>query len=293
MELSDRSLRRDRRDSVACTIMDVTHQPILAGIVNLTVDSFSDGGQFLDVQRAVDHARLLMQDGAAILDIGPASSHPDAAQVPADEQIRRVSAVLSHLQDVADIRQGRVLLSLDSPDPAVQEWALAQGFAMLNDISGFAQSPNLDVIASSQARLVVMHSLQQGQADRRSGVDDIVDTICRFWELRLQVLQRAGIDLDRILLDPGAGYFLGTDPMDTVRALRGIPQFQRRFGLPLYISVSRKSFLGALTGRGVAERGAATLAAELYAVHAGAAVVRTHDVRALRDALRVSAALAG
>jgi dihydropteroate synthase type 2 len=267
--------------------------PRLLGIVNLTADSFSDGGLYLVPEQALAHIRALRASGADIIDLGPASSHPDGVRVAPAEEIRRLEAVLAGLADAA----GRdIAVSIDSYQPEVQLYALQQAprpVQFLNDINGFAHPHIYPVIAAADCRCIVMFSIQRtGQADRgQSDPAEILDRISEFFEERLSALTAAGIARERLILDPGMGFFLGTAPQSSLNALRGVPVLKARFGLPVLVSVSRKSFLGALTGRSVGERGAATLAAELYAAQAGADYIRTHDVQALRDGLAIVEAL--
>lgn len=257
----------------------------IAGILNVTPDSFSDGGRFVDPARAIAHARELLADGAAVIDLGPASSRPGATIVPPDEEIRRAGPVLDAL--VAD----GVTVSLDSFHPATQRWALERGAAWLNDIHGFPDPAMYPLLAASPCRLVVMHRVAREEGAAPVTADTVVAAIERFFEARLAALAAAGIARDRLILDPGMGFFLAADPAVSLAVLRGLPALRARFGLPLLVSVSRKAFLRTLTGRELAEIGAATLAAELFAAAQGADWVRTHDVRALRDALVVREAL--
>ncbi|HUD52078.1 dihydropteroate synthase [Parvibaculum sp.] len=262
--------------------------PKILGIVNITSDSFSDGGKFLAPEAAIAHARTLVSEGADIVDLGPASSNPDAAPVSAAEEIRRLAPVLDAL--LAD----GVEISIDSYLPETQAYALARGVPWLNDIRGFPDPAFYPALAASSARLVVMYSIQQGQADRReSPPGDIVEHICRFFGDRLSALEAAGIDRARIVLDPGMGFFLGPRPETSFGVLGRLGEIRGRFGLPLLVSVSRKSFLRAVTGRATGEAGAATLAAELIAAMKGADFIRTHEPAPLRDALAVAAALKG
>lgn len=263
-------------------------RPRIVGIVNLTEDSFSDGGRYLDPQRALAHARELARDGADILELGPASSHPDAKSVLAEEQIQRLEPVIADLGDAGPA------LSIDATDPAVLRFGLARGVAFLNDVRGFPDESLYDALAESRCTLVVVHSvLGEERASREAGIapDRVIDAIDRFFEARIARLLRAGIDESRLVLDPGMGFFLGPDPETSLRVLRELPGLRARFGRPLFVSVSRKSFLRALTERAVADVGPATLAAELYAAFQGADYLRTHDVRALADALTMLRAL--
>ena len=194
---------------------------------------------------------------------------------------------------VTELARRNVVISVDSCQPDTQRWALAQGVAMLNDIGGFSEPALYRELADADCRLVLMHSVQRGPATRTSSDPDaILESVLAFFAERLDALVAAGVARERIVLDPGMGFFLGDTPEPSLRLLRELSQLRTRFDCPVLVSVSRKSFLGALTGRAVAERGAASLAAELWAADHGADWIRTHDVRALRDALRVREALA-
>lgn len=251
---------------------------IIFGIVNITSDSFSDGGRYLAPDAAIAQARKLMAEGADVIDLGPASSNPDAAPVSSDTEIARIAPVLDALK--AD----GIPVSLDSYQPATQAYALSRGVAYLNDIRGFPDAAFYPQLAKSSAKLVVMHSVQDGQADRREApAGDIMDHIA--------ALTGAGIKRNRLVLDPGMGFFLGAAPETSLSVLARFDELRLRFDLPVLLSVSRKSFLRALTGRGPGDVGAATLAAELAAAAGGADFIRTHEPRPLRDGLAVLAAL--
>jgi dihydropteroate synthase type 2 len=261
--------------------------PQIIGIVNVTEDSFSDGGLYLEPSRAAERARQLVGDGAFAVDLGPASSHPDAQPVAPDEEIRRLEPVLAPLLE-AGIR-----ICVDSFQPETQLWALARGVHYLNDIEGFRRPEIYGELARSDCGLIVMHSVQRrGAATRvRTDPETVIESALEFFAERLAALEAAGVARERVVLDPGMGFFLGADPEPSLAALRSLRRIRALFDLPVLVCVSRKSFLGALTGRPIAERLPATLAAELYAARHGADYIRTHDVRALKDALRVTCTL--
>lgn len=260
-------------------------RPLIFGIVNITPDSFSDGGRYFAADAAIAHAKRLVAEGADVIDLGPASSNPDAAPVPADEEIRRVAPVMEALAGEG------IALSVDSFRPETQAHVLSRGVAWLNDIRGFAEPAFHPALAASDARLILMHSIQRdGNADRReTPAGDIVDQICGFFEGRIAALVAAGVARDRLVLDPGMGFFLGPRPETSFEVLSRLGEIGARFDLPVFISVSRKSFLRAVTGRAPGEAGAATLAAELLAVERGARFIRTHEPAPLADALAVLA----
>lgn len=253
----------------------------LLGILNITDDSFSDGGKFLAPEAAIAQGETLMADGADILDIGAASSNPRAGAVPAALEISRMAPVLPALQAKG------ASLSIDTFSTPVQRWALAHGVDYLNDIHGFADPAFYPELAASNAKLIVMHAVQEaGVATARDvPTGEIFGRVVGFFENRLAALARAGIAEDRLILDPGMGFFLGKDPENSWEMLRRLSDFKARFGLPLLVSVSRKSFLR--FGRPPDEAGPGSLAAELYAEAAGADYIRTHAPAPLRAGLKV------
>ncbi len=256
-------------------------------VVNITEDSFSDGGAFLDPARALAHARELIEDGADVVELGPASSHPEARQVDPEEEIRRIAPVLDGLRDQ------HVAISVDSWRPETQRYAIERGVDFLNDVRGFPDDGIYPELAAADCRLVVMHSVGGGSRALREVTDSatVLHDIDAFFERRIAEMEAAGISRERIVLDPGMGLFLGANPEPSVAVLRALPGLKERFHLPVMISLSRKSVVGRLGGRPVGMRGASTLAAELYAIARGADIIRTHDAGALRDALKVLAAL--
>ena len=257
--------------------------PQILGIVNITEDSFSDGGRFLAPDRAIAHALALVEAGAAVIDLGPASSHPDAAPVTAEEEIRRLAPVMDALA-----ARG-VAMSVDSFQPQTQRFALARGVAFLNDIQGFQDAEIYPELAASSCKLIVMHAVQGRGIATRVEVEpaSLPDRVAKFFSLRIGALERAGIARSRLILDPGMGFFLGSQPEASLVMLRDLKNLKARFGLPVLVSVSRKSFLRTLTGRGLEQAGTATLAAELFAAAQGVDFIRTHDAAALRDGLKI------
>jgi dihydropteroate synthase type 2 len=267
----------------------VIGRPKLLGIVNITEDSFSDGGRFLEPGAALAHARALAESGADILDLGAASSNPDARPVAPDIEIARLAPIVNAM------KARGVAISVDSFSPVVQRWALAQRVDYINDIAGFPDTSLYPELAVSDARLIVMHSVQGGPSSLRMSVpaNQILDCILRFFDKRLGELERAGVARHRLIVDPGMGFFLGSVAEASYEVLRGIGTLKAAFGLPVLVSLSRKSFLRALTGRKAGEAGPASLAAELFAARVGADFIRTHDPGALKDGLIVQSALDG
>ena len=255
----------------------------ILGILNITDDSFSDGGKYLDACAALFHAQALAQSGADVIDIGAASSNPDSRPVDAATEVARLGAV------VPELKAKGLSLSIDSFSTDVQRWALGLGAQYLNDIHGFADAALYPELAASSCKLIVMHMVQERGVAVRTDVppSEIFDRVCVFFDARLKALTDAGIARDRIILDPGMGQFVGTDPENSLILLRRLPDLKKRYGLPVLVSVSRKGFLRRLTGRRIEEIGAATLAAELFAEANGADYIRTHAPGPLRDGLKV------
>lgn len=266
--------------------MTAAHVPSIFGIVNVTPDSFSDGGKYATAEAAIEHALKLQKDGADVIDLGGVASNPDAEAVSAAEEIRRLAPV------VAALRERGVPVSVDTFSSETQVWALGQGVAWLNDIQGFPDPALYPALAASRCGLVVMHNVVSGKAQRvATEPHTIVDRIFSFFDKRIAALTTAGIARERIVLDPGMGFFLGNDPEVSFEVLRRLPEIKTRYGLPLLVSVSRKSFLRRLVDVDVQKSGPVTLAAELYVAAQGADFIRTHDVAALKQALMVSKAL--
>jgi dihydropteroate synthase type 2 len=257
------------------------------GIVNITRDSFSDGGRYLRADAAIAHARALMKAGAAMIDLGPASSHPDAETVSAEEEIARLVPVVSAL------REDGTPISIDSYHHQTHSWAASQGVSALNDIQGFPHPEAYAALAEAECDLIVMHSIQRlGKATRvMTDPEEIWEEVVTFFDGRVAALEDAGVSRGRLILDPGMGFFLGSDPECSLSVLRRLGVLKERYGLPVLVSVSRKSFLRAIAGVSVAQAGPVTLAAELFAAHNGADWIRTHDVGALVAALSIRSAL--
>ncbi len=262
----------------------------ILGILNITPDSFSDGGRYLAPDAALAHASALIAAGADALDLGPASSHPDAPVVPAAEELRRLGPVLPAL-----VARG-VRVSVDTWRPQTQVWACEHGAQYLNDIHGFADPQVYPALAAHpEVRLIAMFSIQQtGNATRaHTPPGTVVGRIQDFFDRRIDALVSAGIGPERLILDPGMGFFLGSGPEPSLEVLRALPALRARYGLPLLVSVSRKSFLRRLAGVPVAGAGAVTLAAEVACAQAGVDWLRTHEPEPLRQALAFVHALRG
>jgi dihydropteroate synthase type 2 len=264
----------------------VSRSPVLLGIVNVTEDSFSDGGAYLSADAALAHARVLAERGADFIDLGAAASNPRAKPVPPETEIARLAPLVDALK-----RDG-IKTSIDSFSPVTQRWALSHGVDCLNDIHGFRRPDIYADLAQSKAKLIVMHAVRNDGPARRDDETpaDLFERIIGFFQSRIAALTGAGVDNGRLILDPGMGLFLGNNREASFMVLQRISDLKQAFGLPVLVSVSRKSFLRP-KGRPAADAGAATLAAELYAAAHGADYIRTHDPLALRDGLFVVQAL--
>jgi dihydropteroate synthase len=256
------------------------------GVVNVTPDSFSDGGLFLDADAAVGHGRRLAEEGAAILDIGGESTRPGAAPVAEDEELRRVLPVVERL--AADAAQAR--LSIDTTKSGVARAALDAGATIVNDVSAFRFDPTLaGLVADSDADCCLMHMLGEPrtmQQDPR--YDDVVSDVKAFLEERLAFAVSEGIDEERVWLDPGIGF--GKTVEHNLELLRRLDEIVA-IGRPVVVGTSRKSFLGKLVGgRDEGERLPGTIATNVLALERGASVFRVHDVAQNADALAVAAA---
>ena len=249
------------------------------GVVNVTPDSFSDGGQFANAAEGVAHARRLIDEGADIIDIGGESTRPGSLPVELDEERRRVLPVLDALRDCG------VPVSIDTQKPQLMREAIAAGASMVNDINALAAPGALEAVATAQVAVCLMH--KQGDPrimQQNPRYDDVVREVKDFLARRIAVAERAGIDRERIAIDPGFGF--GKTLEHNLALLREFGQFAA-LGVAVLAGLSRKSMLGRITGREVRERAFASVAAALIAVEKGARIVRAHDVAATRDALAV------
>jgi dihydropteroate synthase len=255
------------------------------GVVNVTPDSFSDGGAFEDPLAAIAHGRRLAGEGAHILDIGGESTRPGAAPVTVAEELERVVPVIEGLASL----ELPVQLSIDTMKLEVAEAALDAGASYVNDVTAFRHDPELAaLVADRGADCCLMHMLGEPrtmQSDPRYG--DVVDEVKAFLEERMRAAIRAGVAEERIQLDPGIGF--GKRVVHNLELLRRIDEIVA-LGRPVVVGTSRKSFIGRLTGRDVTERIHGTIATNVLALERGARVFRVHDVAATADALAVAAA---
>lgn len=260
-------------------VLDFTHRPAIMGIVNVTPDSFSDGGEFLDVDRAVDHALGLVNDGADILDIGGESTRPGAAEVSARDELARVLPVIERL-----VARTSVPLSIDTSKAMVARAAIEAGARILNDVTGLEGDPEmLGVAQASDVGICAMHmrgNPRTMQLDPR--YDDVVEATWTYLRQRREALDAVGIESERVCLDPGIGF--GKTHAHTLEMLRHVDRYlalQR----PILIGHSRKGFLAKLIGDPARDRTAATVGVALACAARGIQILRVHDVAPLRDAL--------
>lgn len=251
------------------------------GVVNITPDSFSDGGRFHEREAAIAQARRLADEGADIVDLGGESTRPGAAPVSEEEELRRVIPVLERIHDLC--------VSVDTRRPAVMHAALEAGASMVNDVQALQAAGALEVVRDSKCAVCLMH--MQGEPatmQREPHYDDVVAEVKEFLRQRVATAEAAGIARERLVVDPGFGF--GKTAEHNLTLLAGLAAL-RELGLPVLAGLSRKSTLGKLTGRPVTERLAGSLAMALLALQNGATILRVHDVKETRDVVAVWEAL--
>jgi dihydropteroate synthase len=254
-------------------------RPLVMGIVNVTPDSFSDGGRHLLRDAAIDHAYQLISEGADILDIGGESTRPGAETVSVQQELDRVLPVIEGLRGIT------VPLSIDTCKPEVMRAALAAGVNIVNDINALKDLKALQAVLESDAAVCLMHKQGQPQTMQlEPHYADVVQEVFDFLLNRIAAVEAAGVQRQRIVVDPGFGF--GKTLAHNLSLLKNLHEFTG-LGVPLLAGLSRKSMLGALTGQDVGSRMPASLAAALIAVQRGASIVRVHDVRATCDALKI------
>ncbi|MDH2916144.1 MAG: dihydropteroate synthase [Gallionella sp.] len=254
-------------------------RPIVMGIVNVTPDSFSDGGSHASTATAIAHAHRLIFEGADILDIGGESTRPGAVSVSDQEELDRVLPVIEGLSDIA------IPISIDTYKPVVMRAALLAGVSMVNDVNALQAAGALEVVASSDAAVCLMHKQGTPQTmQRRPVYQNVMEEVSAFLRERVAVLEAAGVARERIVIDPGFGF--GKTVEHNLELLGHLGAFGT-LGVPILAGLSRKSMLGVITGREVGDRVSASVAAAMLAVQHGAAIVRVHDVRETVDALKV------
>ncbi len=279
----------DNRLTIECAgrqrKLDFSGGTLVMGILNVTPDSFSDGGEYLSRQKAVEHGKRMFGEGAAVVDIGPESSRPGSKPVSADEQIRRAVGVIELLA-----RDPSAVISIDTRLPEAAETAIKAGACVINDISGFAEPGMAELAADTGAAAVIMHMLGDPatmQKDPR--YDNVVDDVLAYLLERAEALEKAGVKSEMIFIDPGIGF--GKTLEHNVALLKNIDKFAAT-GFRVLVGASRKSFIGTVTGKAEpAERLIGSVTAAVLAAKAGASMVRVHDVPQTSEALRLTNAL--
>jgi len=252
-------------------------KPLIMGVVNITPDSFSDGGRFLDRDAALAHARRLAEEGADILDLGGESTRPGAAPVSEEEELRRVLPVLEKISDLC--------VSLDTRRPAVMKAALAAGASMINDVDALGAPGAVEAIGADTCAVCLMHKKgEPATMQRDPHYDDVVAEVKSFLKQRIEAVKAGGIAAERIVVDPGFGF--GKTAQHNLELLRKLSEL-KKLGVPVLAGLSRKSTLGKVTGRPVEERLAGSLAMALLALQGGATILRVHDVKETRDVIAV------
>jgi dihydropteroate synthase len=257
--------------------------PKLMGVVNVTPDSFSDGGRYLDADAAIAHGEELAREGAEILDVGGESTRPGAAAVGSDEELARTEPVVAALAGTATV-------SIDTSKAAVAEAALDAGASIVNDVTALRGDPQIGALCAERgAGLVLMHMQGTPRTMQVNPVyDDVVDDVKAFLAERLELAVGAGVDEQRVWLDPGIGF--GKALEHNLELLSRLGEL-RGLGRPLVVGTSRKSFIGKIDGSGVDERLGGTIASSVFAAAEGATVLRVHDVAEVAQALTVAEAI--
>jgi dihydropteroate synthase len=259
--------------------------PVVMGVLNVTPDSFSDGGRFVERDVALTHARRMIEEGAAIIDIGGESTRPGAASASLDEELERVVPVIEALR-----RESSAFISVDTSKPEVMRAACAAGADIINDVRALREPDALLTAAGTRAGICLMHMKGEPRTMQAApGYDDVVSEVSAFLAERVAACRAAGIERARLTVDPGFGF--GKRIVDNLALLKNLGQL-RELGVPLAVGLSRKSMLAKITGRDVDDRIAGSIALAAIAVLNGARIVRAHDVAATVDAIRVAAAVA-
>jgi len=261
---------------------------LLMGIVNVTPDSFSDGGRYLEAGRAIEHALQMVAEGAGILDIGGESTRPDATPVTEEDELRRVLPVI---RELARSLRGHVALSIDTMKPGVARAAMEAGASLINDVAANREDDEMwQLVRETGAGYVVMHMQGTPQTmQREPRYDNVVRTVGEFYEDRLSCLRKCGVSTEQVVLDPGIGF--GKTCEHNLELLAGLGHF-RTYQRPLLVGASRKGFIGQVTGaKDTADRSAGSLACAIAAAGAGAQIIRTHEVAATRQALQMMEAI--
>lgn len=258
----------------------------IIGILNITTDSFSDGNKYLDIRKAIKKGFELVEQGADMVDIGAESSNPDGQKISAAQEIERLTPVIQEL------KKNKIPISVDTYKPEVMEHVISLGVDMINDITALQNPAAIEIVRKTDIPAVIMFARNEGPHAERTVRDHstVMEELDTFFSERIETLRNAGIADHRIKLDPGMGLFLGGTPEPSLMVLRHIENLHK-FGCELYLSASRKSFIGVVLDRGIKERGIGTLAVEIWAWQHGVSYIRTHEPGLLRDATRMIQAI--
>ncbi len=263
--------------------LDLT-APVVMGVLNVTPDSFSDGGHFSDRKSAVEHARRMIAEGAAIIDIGGESTRPGASAADLGEELERVIPVIEAVR-----RESPIFISVDTSKPEVMRAAVAAGADIINDVRALAEPGALETAAASDAGLCLMHMLGEPRTMQAAPqYDNVVEEVSGFLAARMRACRDAGVDAARLAIDPGFGF--GKTAAHNLALLKNLAALEV-LGAPVVVGLSRKSMLAKITGRTVESRIPGSVALAAIAVLNGARIVRAHDVAATLDAVRVAAAV--
>ncbi|MBX7157365.1 MAG: dihydropteroate synthase [Verrucomicrobiae bacterium] len=263
---------------------DLSQNSLIMGILNVTPDSFSDGGQFLNPETALQHAETLIQQRADIIDIGGESTRPGSQPISQEEELKRILPVLKLLAQRTSIP-----LSIDTTKPEIARICLEEGATIINDVSSAKNPDMINLIAKKKCGYILMHSQGTPATMQQSPIyQNIVDEISNFFETQLQHLKTAGVDLEHVVIDPGFGF---GKTWEHNRTLFLNLEYFHRFNRPLMVGISRKSFVGKITETLPQDRLGATLAMETLALWQGACIIRTHEVAPTRQIVKMVAAL--
>jgi len=258
--------------------------PLVMGVVNVTPDSFSDGGMFFSVENAIEHARQLIDEGADILDIGGESTRPGSESISVNEELKRIMPIIEALvgEDA--------MISVDTSKPEVMQQAISVGVDMINDVNALRTPKALETVAGHQHLFVCLMHMQGGPAHMQDNPQyiNIIQDVYDFLDQRIQVATAMGIKKDRLIIDPGFGF--GKTLQHNLLLLKHLRHFTQ-LHVPVLAGLSRKSMLGAITGNSVHQRIHESIAAAIIAVNNGAKIVRVHDVKATKQALALLAAV--
>jgi dihydropteroate synthase len=250
------------------------------GVLNVTPDSFSDGGQYISKSEAIRQANLMTSQGATIIDIGGESTRPGASPVSLDEELNRVLPVIEAIRSTSDI-----LISIDTSKAEVMKQAVDAGASIVNDVYGLRQPGALEAVAALQVPICLMHMQLEPETMQLSPqYNNVIDDVKSFFEERINACEKVGISRSKIILDPGFGF--GKKLEHNLELLANLSEF-KSLGCPILVGLSRKSMFGDLLGKPVSERTSASVVAAIIAITNGASVVRVHDVEETSEALKI------